>query len=129
MLTKEEFLNKLKTDKEFNKKFGRKDGGDLGPVYGKQWVNRGGYHSSGHWNSETNGLGKDWEGINQIQNVIDTLKTNPDSRRMIVSAWNVSDLVDLVGGVDEGFVIRVVASDGYSQIFERSKVYPNSHCA
>lgn len=46
--------------------------GDLGPIYGKQWTN--------------------WKGINQIQEVVNTLKTNPNSRRMIVSAWNVSDL-------------------------------------
>jgi len=64
--------------------------GDLGPVYGKQWVNWGGYDiTSGEVKP---GLNK---GINQIQNVIDTLKTNPDSRRMIVSAWNVSDLSDM----------------------------------
>lgn len=44
--------------------------GDMGPIYGHQWVN---------FNEE---------GVNQIQNVIDTLKTNPDDRRMIVSAWN-----------------------------------------
>ena len=50
--------------------------GNLGPVYGHQWRN---------WNSE---------GIDQIQQVIDTLRTNPDSRRMIVSAWNPSVLPD-----------------------------------
>jgi thymidylate synthase len=49
--------------------------GDLGPVYGKQWV--------------------DWNGINQLENVIDQIKTNPDSRRLIVSAWNVSELKDM----------------------------------
>jgi len=37
----------------------------------------------------------------------------------------ISDLVDLVGGMDEGYVVRVVAEDGYSQTFERSKAYPN----
>lgn len=53
--------------------------GELGPLYGKQWV---------AWQSP-NG-----EVINQIQQVIDTLKTNPNSRRMIVTAWNPSDLPD-----------------------------------
>lgn len=61
--------------------------GDLGPVYGKQWVRWPKYNESmdgGYWGE-----------VNQVQNVIDTLKTNPDSRRMIVSAWNVSDLEDM----------------------------------
>lgn len=53
--------------------------GDLGPLYGKQWV---------AWQSP-NG-----EVINQIAEVIETLKTNPNSRRMIVSAWNPADLPD-----------------------------------
>ena len=52
------------------------ENGNLGPVYGHQWRN---------WNSE---------GIDQIQQVIDTLTTNPDSRRMLVSAWNPSVLPD-----------------------------------
>ena len=50
--------------------------GNLGPIYGHQWRN---------WNSE---------GIDQIKSVIETLKTNPDSRRMLVSAWNPSVLPD-----------------------------------
>lgn len=50
--------------------------GDLGPVYGAQWRN---------WNNE---------GIDQIASVVQTLKTNPDSRRMVVSAWNPSVLPD-----------------------------------
>jgi DMSO/TMAO reductase YedYZ molybdopterin-dependent catalytic subunit len=44
----------------------------------------------------------------------------------VYTGVNVSDLVNLVGGVNEGYVVRVVASDGYSQTFDRSKVYPNS---
>lgn len=50
--------------------------GDLGPVYGHQWRN---------WNNE---------GIDQIKEVVHTLKTNPDSRRILVSAWNPSVLPD-----------------------------------
>lgn len=71
------------------------ENGNLGPVYGKQWVDCGGYFSSGHWNSEKNKLGKYFNGINQIQQIIDTLRTNPDSRRMIVSAWNVQELSEM----------------------------------
>jgi thymidylate synthase len=52
------------------------ENGDLGPVYGHQWRN---------WNSEE---------IDQIKEIIETLKTNPDSRRMLVSAWNPSVLPD-----------------------------------
>lgn len=52
------------------------DNGDLGPVYGHQWRN---------WNSEE---------IDQIKEVIETLKHNPNSRRMLVSAWNPSVLPD-----------------------------------
>jgi len=64
--------------------------GELGPVYGKQWVNWGGYEIiSG---KEVEGLNK---GINQIQNAIDTLNNNPDSRRIMVSAWNVGELIDM----------------------------------
>lgn len=51
--------------------------GNLGPIYGKQWVK---------WES------KDSESINQIQNAINDLKNNPDSRRIMVNAWNVGDL-------------------------------------
>lgn len=54
--------------------------GDLGPVYGSQWRDWGAYH------------GAIDRGIDQIAKVIETLKTNPDSRRMVVSAWNVADL-------------------------------------
>ncbi len=69
--SKEDFVNKIKTDKEWENKWG-----DLGPVYGAGWRN--------------------WDGIDQIANLINDLKTNPDSRRMLVSAWNVGELDQMV---------------------------------
>ncbi len=72
ILSQEEFINKIKTDDEFAKKWG-----ELGPIYGKQW--RG-------WDEDTGVK------IDQIQNSINLLKTDPDSRRNIVSAWNVGEL-------------------------------------
>jgi thymidylate synthase len=74
-LTKEEFIDKIKINKDFAKKWG-----DLGPIYGKQWRK---------WDSE-NGR------IDQIDNLINELKTNPDSRRLMVSAWNVGELDQMV---------------------------------
>jgi thymidylate synthase len=76
------------------------DNGNLGPVYGKQWVNWGGTETVTLSSKKDDKGFYQWdttrkEGINQIQNVIDTLKTNPNSRRMIVSAWNVGELGDM----------------------------------
>ena len=65
--TMEEYIERIKTDNKFADRWG-----ELGPIYGAQW--------------------KKWDGIDQIQEVINTLKTNPDSRRMLVSAWNVNYL-------------------------------------
>jgi len=59
------------------------ENGDLGPVYGHQWRN---------WNSDD---------IDQLQDVIKTLKTNPNSRRIIVSAWNPSVMPDTSVSFDE----------------------------
>ena len=67
-LSKEEFIAIIKTDDEFAKKWG-----ELGPVYGKQWRN---------WDEDTGVK------IDQISNLIEQLKTNPDSRRLMVNAWN-----------------------------------------
>ncbi len=61
------------------------ENGDLGPVYGKQW--RSWAAPNGEGPSST-GLGRE---IDQITEIVETLKTNPDSRRMIVSAWNPAD--------------------------------------
>ena len=74
-LTKEEFIHNIKTDDEFAERWG-----ELGPIYGAQWRN---------WL-------KVGEKIDQIKNLIDELKTNPDSRRLMVSAWNVSELKYMV---------------------------------
>ena len=57
-----------------------REDGDLGPIYGKQW------RAWGAPNGET---------IDQISNVLDQIRTNPTSRRMVVSAWNVGELADL----------------------------------
>ncbi len=68
--TIEEFVEKIKNDKEFANKYG-----DLGPVYGKQW--------------------RDFDGVDQIEKVIKSLKENPFSRRHIVSAWNPTQVDDM----------------------------------
>lgn len=61
------FAEKIKTDENFAQKWG-----NLGPVYGKQWRN--------------------FDGIDQLKNIIEQIKTNPDSRRLIVSSWNPKDI-------------------------------------
>lgn len=57
------YVEKVKTDEQFAKEWG-----DLGPIYGKQW--------------------RDFGGVDQLKDVIERIKTNPNDRRMIVSAWN-----------------------------------------
>ena len=74
-LNQEEFINKIKTDNKFAARWG-----ELGPIYGKQW------RKWGQFNDYTD----------QIQNLINDLKTNPDSRRLMVSAWNVGELDQMV---------------------------------
>ncbi|CAB4154449.1 ThyA Thymidylate synthase [uncultured Caudovirales phage] len=92
VLRYDDFINKIKTDDEFAKKWG-----ELGPVYGKQWRS---------WNTlkwETTDkidpshpdrpmLKWNLEGIDQIANLINDIKINPDSRRLMVTAWNVGEL-------------------------------------
>jgi thymidylate synthase len=80
--------------------------GDLGPVYGKQW--------------------RSWEGANgvvidQIKEAVETLKKNPDSRRIIVSAWNVSDLPKMALMPCHAFFQFYVANGKLScQLYQRS---------
>lgn len=70
-----EFVEKIKTDESFAKEYG-----DLGPIYGYQWRN---------WPTP-NG-----QHVDQLKQVVETLKKSPDSRRIIVSAWNVADIDEM----------------------------------
>ena len=90
-LTKEEFIKKIKTDDEFALEWG-----DLGLIYGKQWRSwKGDTWIAGNTDG-TEGFYLDTEEIDQITNLINELKTNPDSRRLMVSAWNPSELDQMV---------------------------------
>ncbi len=75
-MDKEEFLKHVLIGDEWhffaNKSY---KFGDLGPVYGKQWTN--------------------WGGVNQVKQVIETLKTNPDDRRIMINSWNVDEIKDM----------------------------------
>ena len=68
--TEEEFIELIKTNDKFAAKWG-----ELGPIYGKQWT--------------------DWNGIDQILNLLNSIKKNPNSRRLMVSAWNVGELHEM----------------------------------
>jgi thymidylate synthase len=84
--TQEDFINKIKTDDEFAKKWG-----DLGKIYGKQWRSWGtGENVTIGHNGLHTLVGE--KVIDQISILINDLKTNPDSRRLMVNAWNVGEL-------------------------------------
>ena len=70
-----EFVEKIKTDENFAKEYG-----NLGPIYGYQWRS---------WPTPNGGH------IDQLKNVIEQIKKNPDSRRLIISAWNVADIDEM----------------------------------
>jgi thymidylate synthase len=91
-LSQEEFINKIKTDDKFAERWG-----ELGPIYGKQWrswenIQTQDYTMSSGLNSVRNVKTQ----IDQIANLISDLKTNPDSRRLMVNAWNVGELDQMV---------------------------------
>ena len=83
-MTQEGFIRNIKTNDEFAKKWG-----ELGPVYGKQWRNWTKDKDAG---AVEGGVFVEYEQIDQISNLIEQLKTNPDSRRLMVNAWNVGEL-------------------------------------
>jgi thymidylate synthase len=79
LLNKDELINTIKTNEEFAKVWG-----ELGPIYGAQWR---------RWFVQGNGE-KKW--IDQIETLIHQIQSNPDSRRLMVSAWNVGELNNMV---------------------------------
>jgi thymidylate synthase len=104
----EQFIDLIKTDDEFAKQWG-----ELGPIYGKQWrswngkpeqiTNYGGGEINPYFcdcqelfEDGHSKVRKKNKGIDQIVNLINELKTNPDSRRLMVSAWNVGELDAMV---------------------------------
>jgi thymidylate synthase len=112
-LTQEEFINKIKTDDEFAKKWG-----ELGPIYGNQWRSWGRKNvvnydlenvkssdkvkvmdlirDGGDYSKYNVKVTYQNNSIDQITNLINDLKTNPDSRRLMVNAWNVGELDQMV---------------------------------
>lgn len=94
--TQEQFIEKVKADEAFAKKYG-----ELGPVYGKQW--------------------RDFEGTDQLMEVVKALKQNPDSRRIIISAWNPPRIKDMALPPCHAFVQFYVANGELScQLYQRS---------
>jgi thymidylate synthase len=80
-ITRAEFSARIVADAEFAERWG-----DLGPVYGKQWVDWPTYEPAGE------GLYRQGPGINQVAQVVESLRNNPGSRRHIIEGWNVAEL-------------------------------------
>ena len=82
--SKEEFINQIKTNAAWAKAWG-----ELGPIYGAQWREWGARYET---NLILGTRTRRKPGVDQIAKLVEDLKTNPDSRRLMVSAWNVDDL-------------------------------------
>ena len=80
-LSVEDFVTRIASDETFAARWG-----DLGPVYGKQWVNWATYEPNG------DGTFRQGSGIDQVTQVVESLKANPGSRRHIIEGWNVAEL-------------------------------------
>jgi thymidylate synthase len=109
-----EFENLIKTVPEFAKVWG-----DLGPIYGKQWR-----QWQGWMDMRGNEKGSLW--YDQILQLVHSLKTNPDSRRLMVSAWNVAELDQMVlPPCHYGFQVytRELSLNERGELF--GKTYPN----
>jgi thymidylate synthase len=118
---RDEFNNWIKNVDKFTKIYG-----ELGPIYGKQWRNWKTVYNSNvsRWEGEGENAIPVFEVINkhdQIANLIHDLKTNPDSRRLMVSAWNVGELDSMVlPPCHYGFQVytRELSLEERKQIFE-----------
>ena len=83
-ITLDNFVGRIADDAAFAERWG-----DLGPVYGKQWVDWPTYRK------REDGLYETGPGINQIADLVDSLKTNPGSRRHIIEGWNVAEIDEM----------------------------------
>jgi thymidylate synthase len=110
--SKEDFIKEIKTNNEFAKKWG-----ELGPIYGKQWR-----QWQGWMDMDGSVKGSLW--YDQILRLVHSLKTNPDSRRLMVSAWNVGEL-DLMVLPPCHYGFQVYTRELSSQ--ERMDVYNKSY--
>jgi len=88
--TKEEFIKEIKTNNEFAKQWG-----ELGPIYGKQWRKWNYQSKKNHYVMAGQPTHHNIN-IDQIINLISELKSNPDSRRLMVNAWNVGEVGQMV---------------------------------
>ena len=80
-ISRADFSRRIVDDADFAARWG-----DLGPVYGKQWVDWPVYEPAGE------GLYRRAQGVNQVAQVVESLRSNPGSRRHIVEGWNVAEL-------------------------------------
>ena len=94
--TRDEFIEKIRESKEFADKYG-----DLGPVYGRQW--------------------RSFNGVDQLEKLINNLKKNPDSRRHIISAWNPAEVDNMALPPCHSFMQFYVVNNKLScQLYQRS---------
>lgn len=109
IMTQGIFIERIKTDDEFSRTWG-----DLGPVYGSGWRNWKFTDKFTNGEQITYVNGK----VDQIANLIEDLKTNPDSRRLMVNAWNCSELDQMVLPPCFTEDMMVACVDGYRKISE-----------
>jgi thymidylate synthase len=94
--TMDEYVEKIKTDDSFAKKYG-----DLGPVYGAQWRN--------------------FNGVDQLEYILNEIKHNPNSRRMILSAWNPAEIKNMALPPCHTLIQFYVSNNKLSlQLYQRS---------